>query len=98
MGIQDIGPVKGTPVGGGFTDVAVVIAGTVMSTGLTVLNDLLKGTINMRPIIGGFIVGTALLVIAMFNTPIAVALALLMLVTSVLINGTPILEKVMNYS
>lgn len=70
-----------------------VIVGTVLASGLTVLNQLLHGTKSMRPVIGGFIVGTVLLLLAMFNTAIAGALALLVLLASILKNGVPILEK-----
>jgi len=73
---------------------SVVIAGTVLATGLTVLNNLLQGTKSFHPVIGGFIVGTVLLTLAFFSTDMAAALALLLLVTSVLMNGVPILKKV----
>lgn len=80
---------------GPFKQTTVVIAGTVTATGLTVLNQLLHNRLSMKPVIGGFIVGTALLMIAFFSTDIAAALALLMLTTSVLANANPILQKVM---
>lgn len=73
-----------------------IVAGAVMATGLTSLRQLLEGKLSMRPIIGGFIVGTMLLTMAFFNTDIAGALALLLLVASILNNGIPILNKVMN--
>ncbi len=79
-----------------FQNTTVIVTGTVVATGLTSLKQLLEGKLSMRPIIGGFVVGTVLLISAFFNTEIASALALLLLVTSVLNNGIPILEKVMN--
>lgn len=80
-----------------FQDTTVVIAGTVVATGLTVLNDLLNGRLSMRPIIGGFIIGTSLLIMAFFNTSIAAAISLLLLTTSLFMNGVPVLTKVMTY-
>jgi hypothetical protein len=74
---------------------STIIAGVVAATGLTVLNDLLAGNLAMKPVIAGFVVGTFLLVIGLFNTPIAGALALLLLITSVFVNGVPVLRKVM---
>lgn len=81
---------------GPFRQTSVVIAGTVLAAGLTSLNQLLNGELSMKPIIGGFVVGTFLLVIAFFNTAIAAALALLLLISSILINGVPVMQKVMN--
>ena len=77
--------------------VTYVIAGTVVATGLTVLNQILNGGLSIKPIIGGFIVGTSLLTMALFSAPIAAALALLLLVTSVMVNTIPILQKVSGY-
>lgn len=79
---------------GGLKGGTTIIAGTVTATGLTVLRQLLEGNLSMRPIISGFVVGTGLLVLGFFSTPIAAALALLLVVTSVLMNAPPILEKV----
>lgn len=74
-----------------------IVASVIAATGLTVLDDLLHGRLAMKPVIGGFIVGTGLLFIAFFNTPIAAALALLLLITSLLVNAVPVLEKVTSY-
>lgn len=76
-------------------DTGVVITGTILATGLTSINQLIEGKLSMRPILGGFVVGTFLLMIALFNTGIAVALALLIMVTSILINGLPIMQYVL---
>jgi len=72
-----------------------IIAGVIVSTGLTVLNQLLQGEVKVQPVIGGFVVGTMLLILAFFSVEIAAALALLLVVTSVLTNGASILEKVL---
>jgi hypothetical protein len=73
----------------------MIVAGTIAATGLTVLNDLLQGKRTFRPVIAGFVVGTFLLLAAFFSTEIAAALALLMMLTSILINGVPIMNKVL---
>lgn len=74
-----------------------IVAGVIAATGLTVLNDLLHDRLAMKPLIGGFIVGTGLLLMAFFNVPIAAALALLLLVTSLLVNAPPVLRKVTTF-
>jgi hypothetical protein len=76
-------------------NVSTVIGGVIVATGLTVLNDLLNGEIRMQPVISGFVVGTFLLILAFFSTPVAAALALLLVVTSVMRNGGAVLAKVM---
>jgi hypothetical protein len=77
---------------------SLIVTGTIVASGMTVLNQLLNGSITMRPVIGGFIVGTSLLILALFNPQIASALALLLLVSSLLNNAAPVLAKVINYS
>ena len=76
----------------------MIVAGTIAATGLTVLNDLLQGKRTFRPVIAGFVVGTFLLLAAFFSTEIAAALALLMMLTSILVNGVPIMNKVLKAS
>jgi len=73
---------------------ATIIAATIAATGLTTLNGILNSKVSVQPVVGGFIVGTFLLMIAFFSVDIAVALALMFLVSSVLLNAVPILSKV----
>lgn len=70
-----------------------VIASVIAATGLTWLNGTLKGSPSVKPVIGGFIVGTILLILAFFSVEIATAFALMLLVSSVLINATSILKE-----
>jgi uncharacterized membrane protein YphA (DoxX/SURF4 family) len=79
---------------GGLRGGTVIIGATVTATGLTMLNKLLQGNVTVKPIISGFIVGTMLLIVGFWTVPVAAALALLLLVTSVLVNGEGILEEV----
>ena len=82
------------PLGGMLTgDASIVVGGVVIATGLTVVKQLLDSKLSMRPVIGGFVVGTGLLLLALVNTPIATALTLLIVTTSILTNGAFILEK-----
>ena len=83
------------PVLGGMLtgDASIVVGGVVIATGLTVVKQLLDSKLSMRPVIGGFVVGTGLLLLALVNTPIATALTLLIVTTSILTNGAFILEK-----
>lgn len=78
----------------GGKGVSIIIAGVGVSTGLTVLRDLLYGNISAKPVIGGFVVGTLLLIVAFWSVEVSAAFALLMLSTSVLRNAPRILEKV----
>ena len=78
----------------GAKGVGMVVAGVSIATGMTVLRDLLYGNINVKPIIGGFAVGTFLLIIAFWSVEVASAFALLMLAASALTNAPLILTKV----
>ena len=79
-----------------FQNPNVIIPSVVGAIALTEVKLLLDGKLGMRPIIGGFIVGAGLLIMSMFMTEIAVALSLMILLGSILNNGVPVLEKVMN--
>jgi uncharacterized BrkB/YihY/UPF0761 family membrane protein len=70
-----------------------IIASVVAASGMTTLNQALNADISVKPAIGGFIVGTTLLILAFFSVEIATALALMLLVSSILINATGILDK-----
>lgn len=71
-----------------------VIASVSTATGLTVLANLLDGENSFSPVIGGFVVGTLLLMFSFVSAEIAAALALLALLTSVLMNADRILKHV----
>jgi hypothetical protein len=81
-----------------FRNVNTILASVVAATALTALKQLLDGKLSMRPIIGGFIVGAGLLIMSFFAVEIAVGLALMILLASVLNNGVPVLEKVMRFA
>jgi hypothetical protein len=78
-----------------FTNPNTILASIVTAIGLTAIKQLLDGKLSMRPIIGGFVVGAGLLIMSIFTVEIAVGLAVMILLASVLNNGVPILEKVM---
>jgi hypothetical protein len=77
-----------------MTGSSTIIASVVTATGLTSLNQLLNDKQSFQPVIGGFVVGTMLLVMALFSESLAASMAILILVSSVLMNGTDLLSKV----
>lgn len=76
-----------------FRSANTIIACIIGATGLTVLRDLLDGNVRMKPIIGGFVAGAILLTIGFVSVPVAAALALMLLISSILINGSAVLAK-----
>lgn len=76
-----------------FQSPNTILAGVIGATGLTVVRDLLTGSLSMKPIIGGFVTGTILLSIGLVSVPIASALAVLLLISSVLVNGPAVLAQ-----
>lgn len=77
-----------------MNDSDVVVASTIAATGLAVLADILEGEPTMTPVVGGFIAGTILLMVAMVTETWAGIFALLILTTSILANGSTIAKKV----
>lgn len=75
---------------------STIIVSIVAATGLTELNLLMKGEKVFQPVISGFITGSILLMIAFLSTEVAVMLALMILLSSVLFNIGSILERVNN--
>lgn len=70
-----------------------IIVNVAAATGLTMGRDLLKGDFNFQPILSGFIGGTMLLLMGMFFTDVAVAFSVLLLVTSLLLNASDVLQE-----
>ena len=73
---------------------STIITSVVIATGLTELNLLLDGRKRFQPVISGFIVGTILLLIAFISVDVAVMLAFMVLLSSVIYNVGGILERV----
>lgn len=70
-----------------------ILAGVIGATGLTVIRDLLDSELRMKPIIGGFVAGAILLTIGLISIPVAASLAIMLLIASVLVNGSAVLAK-----
>jgi len=72
---------------------STIITSIIVATGLTELNLLLKGEKKFQPVISGFIIGSILLLIAFMSVDVAVMLAFMILLSSVLFNIGGILER-----
>lgn len=66
---------------------ASVIGGTVIITGLSVLKDIHGTKDPIKPVVFGFMLGAALLVVNMFSGALAKALALMGIVGAIAVNG-----------
>lgn len=75
-------------------DTFTVVASVGTATGIASLKGILEGAPSMKPIIGGAVLGAFLLFIAIWSTQVAKALALLVLATAVLVNGTTVFKAV----
>lgn len=71
-----------------------VIGGTVAITGARVFADTAGGHFTMQPIVSGFLLGSALLLVAMITPSIAKALVALGLVGTFVTSGPTILDRV----
>lgn len=73
---------------------SVIMTSVVVATGVTLIADQQQSKLTMRPIIGGWILGLILFLIATFDEDIAKMFAVLVLVTAVLMNGTKVFTAV----
>lgn len=74
--------------------VDAVIGGTVVITGARVFADTADGHFTMQPVVSGFLLGSAMLLIAMIAPSIAKALIALGLVGTFVTSGPTILDRV----
>lgn len=72
-------------------DVATLAA---LAAGTTVIKNGVKGHVSMRPVVGGFLLGTALLTINIWSPEVATGLGTLVFVTALLINGAEVFGAV----
>jgi drug/metabolite transporter (DMT)-like permease len=68
-------------------DVTVVVGAVTVATGFTIVKDISQSKPRMQPVLGGMILGAFLLFIAMFSPEMAKAIAILVLISSALMNG-----------
>lgn len=73
---------------------ASITVSIIVATGLTELNLLLNGKKSFQPVISGFVTGTILFLIAFMSVDVAVMLAYMVLLSSVLFNFKAIAEKI----
>lgn len=73
---------------------SVVIGSVIVITGTSVVKHVHEHTFTFRPIITGFLLGAALLLVAMASPSLARALALLGLVGGLITNGPAVISLV----
>jgi formate/nitrite transporter FocA (FNT family) len=73
---------------------STVLGGTVVITGARVFADTATGHFTMQPVVSGFLLGSALLLVAMFAPSIAKALVILGMVGTFVTSGPTILDRV----
>lgn len=72
-----------------------VITCVVGTTTLTYIAKFTgEGEVTIKPLIGMFVAGVLLLIVAMVNDDLAVAFAVLMFVTAFLVNGVTVFGEV----
>lgn len=71
-----------------------VLAGTIVITGSKVFADTANGHFTMQPVVSGFLLGSALLLLGMVVPSIAKALVALGCVGAFVTNGPTILDRV----
>jgi hypothetical protein len=71
-----------------------VLGGTIVITGARVFADTAGGHFTMQPVVSGFLLGSAMLLIAMIAPSIAKALIALGIVGTFVTSGPTILSKV----
>lgn len=72
-----------------------VLLPVIVAGGATALNDLMvKGGVRPTVLIGTFIFGSAIFLLAELNTEIALSIAWVTAITSVLLNGVPVFQAI----
>lgn len=69
----------------------IIVCG-VVTMGAVMVNDVSKGKLTIKPVIAGFLLTGALLVISTFVGDLARGLAIVTMVTALLLNGTPLFQ------
>lgn len=74
-------------------DETVIIAALAAATGITYINQVAtKQELTFKPVISLFVAGSFLLLVSMWNTSVAAMFAVLILVTSVVLNGNELFK------
>lgn len=72
----------------------VIMTSVVITTGSTLVAEQQTDGLTFKPIVGGWLLGLFLFVIATFDPDIAKAFAILIMVTAVLVNGSKVFTTV----
>lgn len=65
----------------------IIVSGLVAS-GSTLLSDVSKGSVTIKPVIAGFLIVSGLLFVSTFNDEIAKGFAVLIMATALVRNGS----------
>lgn len=72
---------------------STIVGSVAAATLVTYVGRLTDGRdITIRPLVGGFVTGSLLLALGMLSADVAKTLAILVLVTSVLVNGQDVFK------
>lgn len=75
-------------------DNSVIMLAVVVTAGSTLIAEQQKSSMTFKPVIGGWLLGLFLFVIATFNAKLARMFAILVMVSAVLVNGSSLFGAV----
>lgn len=73
---------------------SVIIGCVSITGGMSVVRHLVEGEVTAKPIVGSLALGALLLAVGMASDDTAKAFAVLVAVTSVLVNGAVVFERI----
>lgn len=78
-----------------MSDDTTVIAGALVgATMVTYVRQGVENKLSIRPLIGMFIAGSILFLVSFWNTDVASAFAVLIFITSVVLNGAVVFDAI----
>jgi hypothetical protein len=78
-----------------MNDSSVVMAALLGATTVTYVRDVSEhNPVTIKPVIGMFVAGTLLFAVSIWNGNIAVALAVLIFITSIVLNGAVVFDTI----
>jgi hypothetical protein len=78
-----------------MNDSSVVMASLVGATTVTYVRDVAEHRVlTIKPVIGMFVAGTILFAVSIWNDTVAVSLAVLIFITSLVLNGAVVFDTI----
>jgi hypothetical protein len=79
-------------------DSTIVIACVAGATVITLVSQVVSKNshVNIKPVIGGFVVGTLLLGVGLWSPDVAKAFSVVLLATTLVVNGTAVFGVITN--